>query len=324
MKVFIAIICSIMLLGCNSSAENKRYITESSGNINTISVVSDNMLWEGNVGSAIRSVFAAPSYGLPQDEPLFTIRQIPQQVFDGFATKNRLILKVSQSDSSSLNIYRNVYAKPQTVVDLRATSSQELITILNNNSEKIIDAFTKEEVKEKLRRINKSPLDVSEMEKALGFTIDIPSAYRIAKNTEDFFWVRKSLSNTKTMDLMFYEVPLETIRPGDSTIMDIIKMRDAVIRKNIPGPEPGASMTTEDAYVPSMFETIIDNKRTIETRGVWEVTGFFMAGPFLNYAIEDKINNRYLVAEGYVYAPSLEKRDLVFELEAIMKSIEIN
>lgn len=324
MKVLITFICSIALLGCNSSADNKRYITESSGNINTISVVSDNVIWEGSVGSAIRSIFAAPSQGLPQDEPLFTIRQIPQQVFNGFATKNRLILKVSQSDSSSLNIYKDVYAKPQTVVDLRAKTTEEIVDILKQNSEKIIDAFTKEEVKEKLRRINKSKLDVAEIEKALGFTIDIPSAYRIAKKTDDFFWVRKSLSNTKTMDLMFYEVPLETIRAGDSSIIDIIAMRDNVIKQNIPGPEPGVSMTTEDAYVPSMFETILNNKRAIETRGVWEINGFFMAGPFLNYAIEDKINNRYLVAEGYVYAPSLEKRDLVFELESIMKSININ
>ena len=48
-----------------------------------------------------------------------------------------------------------------------------------------------------------------------------------------------------------------------------------------------------------------------------------MAGPFLTYLIEDKINNRYLVADGYVYAPSLSKRDLVFELESIIKSIKI-
>ena len=48
-----------------------------------------------------------------------------------------------------------------------------------------------------------------------------------------------------------------------------------------------------------------------------------MGGPFVNYAIEDKVNNRYLVAEGYVYAPSLDKREYVFELEAIIKSIKI-
>ena len=56
---------------------------------------------------------------------------------------------------------------------------------------------------------------------------------------------------------------------------------------------------------------------------MWEIKGAYMGGPFVNYAIEDKINNRYLVAEGYVYAPSQDKRENIFELEAIIKSIKI-
>ena len=48
-----------------------------------------------------------------------------------------------------------------------------------------------------------------------------------------------------------------------------------------------------------------------------------MSGPFINYAIEDKVNNRYIIAEGYVFAPSIAKRDYVFELESIIKSIAI-
>ena len=49
----------------------------------------------------------------------------------------------------------------------------------------------------------------------------------------------------------------------------------------------------------------------------------FMSGPFINYAIEDKPNNRYVVLEGYVFAPSVEKRDHIFELEAILRSVKI-
>jgi hypothetical protein len=48
-----------------------------------------------------------------------------------------------------------------------------------------------------------------------------------------------------------------------------------------------------------------------------------MAGPFINYVIEDKLNNRLIVAEGFTFAPSIEKRDHVFELEAIIRSIKI-
>jgi hypothetical protein len=48
-----------------------------------------------------------------------------------------------------------------------------------------------------------------------------------------------------------------------------------------------------------------------------------MSGPFINYWIEDKANNRFLIAEGFVFAPSVEKRAYVFELEAIIQSISI-
>jgi hypothetical protein len=48
-----------------------------------------------------------------------------------------------------------------------------------------------------------------------------------------------------------------------------------------------------------------------------------MAGPFINYAIIDKKHNRILVLEGLCYAPSKEKRDLMHELESIIKSVAI-
>ncbi len=47
-----------------------------------------------------------------------------------------------------------------------------------------------------------------------------------------------------------------------------------------------------------------------------------MAGPFVNYVIDDIANNRQLVIEGFVLAPSVRKRDYMFELEAIIKSIK--
>ena len=130
--------------------------------------------------------------------------------------------------------------------------------------------FNEEEVNEKLRRVNKSLLKDGDMEADLNFKIDIPSAYRIAKSENGFYWLRKSLTNSMTMDFMFYEVPLNTIREGDSAIVDIVRMRDSIIKLNIPG-EDGIVMSTEDAYTPSLFTTEIDSTKAYETRGMWEI-----------------------------------------------------
>jgi hypothetical protein len=324
MRVFLALVISIFILSCSDKKKDKTiYLPASNGNLNNISVVVDNQLWDGAVGEAVRKNFAAPLEGLPQDEPIFAMRQIPPQVFDGFARRSRIILKIEKGElEPTTKVVNEAFAKPQTVIVVGGKTNAEIITQLTDNRRKIVDAFIKEEVKEKQRRINLSLLDDKQMEDALSFSVNIPSAYKIGKATNDFFWIRKSLSNTKTMDLMFYEVPLEAITENDSTIVAITQVRDEITKTQIPG-EDDIYMTVEDAYAPSLYKTIIDNKEAYEVRGVWEVKGQYMAGPFITYAIKDEVNQRYLIADGYVYAPSLKKREYVFELESIIKSIKI-
>ena len=325
MRALYSILFCVMLLSCGDKkdGDKKIYLPGSNGNLNNISVVVDNQLWEGNVGENIRNIFAAPLNGLPTPEPIFSMRQIPPQVFDGFARRSRIVLKIEKGNvETTTKIVNEAFAKPQTVAVVGGKTDKDIIAQLKENRDKIIDAFNKEEVKEKQRRIKLSLLADEAMENKLGFTINIPSAYRISKATDDFFWLRKNLSNSKTMEIMFYEVPIESFSRGDSTIVDIVKMRDHITKTKIPG-EDNIYMAVEDAYAPALFNKIIDNKPAYEVRGLWEMKGYTMAGPFITYAIEDKINNRYLIADGYVYAPSLEKRDYIFELEAIIKSITI-
>ncbi|WP_299127917.1 DUF4837 family protein [uncultured Winogradskyella sp.] len=322
--VYTLFICAL-LVACGEEKKEDRttYLPASNGNLNSISVVIDNQLWDGNVGETIRSVFAAPINGLPVDEPKFMIRQIPPQVFDGFATRSRIVLKIEKGDDASeTKVVKDAFAKPQTLAVIGGLTNDAIISQIKTIKVKIIDAFNKEEVKEKQRRISLSLLADEKMEKQLGFSIDIPSAYRISKAAEDFFWVRKNLSTSKTIELMFYEVPLNSISKGDSTIVDIINVRNNITKTKIPG-EDDIYMAVDDIYAPSMFKTIIDNKPAYEVRGLWRMQGYTMAGPFITYVIEDKVNERYLIADGYVYAPSLNKSEYVFELEAIIKSIKI-
>ena len=100
-------------------------------------------------------------------------------------------------------------------------------------------------------------------------------------------------------------------------------MRDSIGETYIPGPIDGSYMITEASYTPFQSPTVIDNKTTLETRSTWEVKNAFMAGPFINYVIEDLQNNRLVVAEGFTFAPSVDKRNHMFELEAIIRSIKI-
>ena len=311
----------IVLAGCKEGSKNERIISNSSGNLNNLTIVVDNLLWEDNVGEQIRTVFAAPLEGLPQDEPIVSLSQIPPSVFSGFATKSRIILKIEKGKPAGTAISEDLFAKPQTLVLVTGKTNQEIIDQIESNSKQIISVFKKEEIKEKLRRISLSLHDDSDLKKAFGISIKFPTAYSIAKKEDKFFWIRKDIP-TGTMDLMIYEVPLSTIKEGDSTITDIVRMRDSIGKTHIPGPVEGSYMITEESYAPYLFEINLDNKPTYETKGIWDVKNAFMAGPFINYAIKDLQNNRYLVVEGYVFSPSIEKRDHIFEMESIIKSIK--
>lgn len=312
----------ILLVSCNDSSKDQRIIPSSSGTINTLLVVTDNLLWDDSVGEAIRNTFAAPVPALNQEEPLFTLSQMPTQVFSGFATKSRIILKIEKGKPANTSIKEDAFAKPQTVVVVSGMTNQEIIDQITNNASKIISVFKKEEIKERQRQISKSLFDDKALETELGVSLNFPTAYRIAKQDGKFFWIRKDIA-TGTMDLMVYEVPLSNIKKGDSAVVDIVRMRDSIGEVHIEGPVEGSYLMTEEAFTPYISETILDNKSTYETKGLWDVKNAFMSGPFINYAIEDKVNKRYVVVEGYVFAPSVEKRDYIFELEAIIKSIKI-
>lgn len=323
MKHFlILLLISLTTLSCNDKTSNQRLVPASSGKINTLLVVVDNLLWEENVGESIRDVFAAQVQGLQNPEPLFTISQMPTMVFTGFATKNRIVLKIEKGKPAATSINQDVFSKPQTLVVVSGKTNQEIIDQIQANSEKIISAFKKEEIKEKQRLIAKSLFDTKAIQEELGVDIKFPTAYRIATQSDNFFWIRKD-TNTGNMDFMIYEVPLNSIHKGDSTVVDIIRMRDSIGKVHVQSSVEGAYMITEEAYAPYVHEVTINNKPTIETKGIWDMKNAFMSGPFINYAIEDKANNRYLVVEGYVFAPSVEKRDHIFELEAILKSVKI-
>lgn len=315
---------ALSLIGCNEeNSKNQRFVSESSGNINNISVVIDNLLWEDNVGEAIRNILAAPLEGLPQDEPIFSISQMPTQVFSGFTTKNRTVLKIEKGKQASTTIFKDVYAKPQTVIVVSGQTNAEIVEQLTTNAEKIVLAFKNTEIKEKQERIALSLFDDKPLKEELRISLKFPSVYRIAKKEDHFFWIRKDIK-TGTMDFLVYEAPLDAIRKGDSAVTDIVRLRDSIGKKHIEGRLEGSYMATESAYAPYIFETIIDNKPTFETKGIWDLKNDFMSGPFINYAIEDKVNNRYLIIEGYVFAPSVEKRDYIFELESIIRSLKIN
>ncbi len=326
--IIVTLVSFLLIVSCGDKSSNQKILLDSNkGTVNTVSVVLSNDMWEGGVGESVRSVLAQPVYGLPQEEPIFTINQIPPHVFSDFITRNRTILKIEVGKETGTKFVNNVYAKPQRVVVVSGKTKQDVINQLDENASKIVETFKGIEILEKQRITRKSLYNDKVIQENLGLSIQFPTAYRIGKTIgkkeDKFYWLKRDIP-TGYVNILLYELPNEALIRNDSMVSQIIKIRDSIGKKFIEGPVEGSYMATENAYTPFHSETIIDNKPTLETKGIWDVKNAFMSGPFINYAIEDKINKRWIVVEGFAFAPSVEKRNYIFELEAIIKSIKIN
>lgn len=323
MKRYLKALCLMLFLSaCEDSSSKKVYKPQSSGNINDISVVVDNDLWESSLGETIRSTVGAPLYGLPQDEPQFTLRQIPHSVFTGFVKNSRLVLKVNKGVESATKFYKSPYASPQMMVVVSGMTNQEISDQLQTNQDKIIKTFKAQELQEKQRRSKKTLFNSTAINKQFGIDIQFSSLYRIANQTDNFTWIRRDIK-TGTVNLLLYTLPYDDQLTKDSLAKRVLTVRDSIGKQYIEGPIEGSYMTTEKAYTPFFGDTKVSGLTSFETKSIWQVKGAFMSGPFINYWIEDKVNNRYLIAEGFVFAPSVRKRDYIFELEAIIQSIAI-
>ncbi len=318
----VALCAIVMLTSCGNSSETteKKVSTFSNGRMNTINVVMESDQWKGEVGDSLRGILTTPALGLPTDEPIFTISQFNAETFKGFQKEKRLLLEIIAADTSGITFETDVYAIPQTVVKVFGKNDAEIAALLGANEDRIVNALKAQELKERQRIISKNLQAVDSLKKTMGVSFKFPQAYRYAAKDPDFFWMTKDLKIGE-MNIMVYQVPLNTIDKDTNTIARIIRMRDSVGSRRIPV-DNGRFITQTD-FAPYLHKTMLDGKPTWETRGLWEVDGQSMGGPFVNYAIQDKARNRYVILEGFIHSPSLDKRDNMFELDAILKTAKL-
>jgi hypothetical protein len=322
-KNILIIALSFFIFSCNEkSKKDKRYLPSSGGTTNMLTIVSDDSLWNGEVGDATRAIFAAPVYGLPQEEPIFSLKQMKPKAFHDFVKKSRTFVELKKGAPKGIKFIKDIYASPQLGILVSGENNEELISVLKENTRLMIDKVKGVEVAHKVEEMAKNQLDTDEISDVFGIDLAVLFSYRIAKKTKDFVWFRKDIKNGD-MNLMIYEVPYGTIKKDSLTINNIVKLRDSIGKAHIPGPVKNSYMITEKAFSPYLGTTTIDGKTVLETRGVWDVKNDFMAGPFINYIIDDKNNNRQLILEGFTYAPQIAKRDYMFELESMIRSITI-
>lgn len=311
---------SLLFWSCIKKQDNST--DKTSGKINTISVIIEEQLWNGEVGDSIRNKLASPVIGLPQEEPLFTINQYSAKFLEGYMKDSRNILVIKRGKKNGFEIVKNESEKPQNVFNISGKTANVILEEIEKNAPAIIEKIRLTEIKENQRTIDTSLLNTRRIEQKFKIEMHIPTGYHYVLEKNKFLWLKKDITSGNT-SILIYEVPYTCLKKAPSVIHNIIKMRDSVGNLYIHGTSERTHMITEGSYAPYLFHTKLAGLETFETKGTWQLENDYMSGPFINYSVLDKKNNRILVLEGFCYAPSKEKRDLMFELEAIIKSVKI-
>jgi len=320
-----ALFATAMLISCKDG-KKVDYKPGSIGAVNSLAVVMDNELWRGKVGDKVRERFAETVVGLTWEEPLFSIEQMPTQVFSGSIRNRRNILYVQKDSVDVAHVKTNMYATPQKVGVIKGRTEDEIIEYLEANSDEFIDAFKDLELQVTQKNFLKSLNKETVLQEKFGISLNLPSIYRIDVQKDNFIWIERQIQKG-TASIIAYQMPGDYFKNDSTLVRDIVRMRDSIGATYIPGPDvPNKTtyMRTEPAFSPSVFPTQINGKEAIEVKGIWDIKNYPMAGPFLTYIIKDKENDRILVLEGFVFAPATNKRDDIFQLEAIMKTVRFS
>ncbi|MGF1559193.1 MAG: DUF4837 family protein [Flavobacteriaceae bacterium] len=314
---------SVIVISCKDGGKQS-YLPSSIGSINSITVVIDNDLWKGAVGDSVRQQFASPAIGLTWDEPLFTLNQLPEKVFTGSIRNSRTIIYIKKDTSNLAHIKQDMYATPQRVAVIKGATEEEIIANIKAKAPEIIKTFQQLELKETQDRFLKSLNKEKALTDKFNIRLNIPSVYKVGAQQDNFVWIDRQIPKGHA-NVIAYTMPGDSFSNDSTLVTDIVRMRDSIGAKYVPGDDvPGkvTHMRTEPAFAPSVFTTEIAGRKAYEVRGVWDVKNDFMAGPFLTYIIDDPKNNRKMILEGFTYAPATDKRDDMFQLEAIMKTVK--
>ena len=308
----------ILIISCKEQQTKSRYLPDSNANINHLTVVMPKKSWNGVLGNKTRSLLETPFEGLPFDEPQFTLNYIPPKVFTGFARNSRNILWFVKDSLAGFQLTEDLMAQPQVVAKVKGEDDEVQAYFLEDNIKLLKAVLTENERKEKLRRIKKSSTKDRHLHNRFKISLIYPTAYNTVKDTNNFIWIQKEIPKGH-MNLIAYSLSFEALR--GNVKKRIPEIRDSIGKTHIPGRLKGSYMITEKAYRPYFYKTQKGGRLTYLTKGTWEVANDFMAGPFINYMIKDTLRKRWMVIEGFVFAPASNKRDQIFELNTILDTV---
>ncbi len=329
-KIVLFFLLTILIAGC----EDRPVVKRSSGGICEVLVATDSeQQWNGRIGDTIRQYFAKYLPGLPMpEESFYDVHTLSATLFkDDFHKPHHNILIVN-IDTSVVSAYidskKNHWASPQQIIRFVCPSDTSFFRIFSQYYKSLSTLFRDTEKTRVVNMFSSNPSKsiIAKLKSNYGIEMLIPGGFTIAAETPDFIWIRQSVHRRKQdteTGFMIYTRPYTDTAAFEPD--NIIRTRDSITKKYIPGPSEGSYMATSTDVIPAEFvrTSRFPTGFAVETRGLWKVVNDFMGGPFISNTFVDTKRNKLVTAEGYLYNPNAEQRKFVLQIEALLNTIKI-
>lgn len=331
MKRFTFALCLIMslLTGCKKDSQGLSFLPVSSGRPYEMLLVIDRDLYQRPAGRAIHDVLTSDVPGLPQHEASFRISTCPMSGFDRTFKifRNIIVVDINPNmyTTTKFKFLRDLNASPQMIMTIQSPSEQEFSDYVYQHGQVILDFFVKAELNRDIKLLERNhEMNVAATAKEMfGCEVWVPTDLSTMKKGEDFFWASSPTSNQ--LNFCMYSYPY--VSSKIFTPEYFVHKRDSVMEKNIPGAMEGMHMATQQykgEYLIESQHIVVRHAFAQEVRGLWEITKDNMGGPYVSHVRVDTVNQRVIVAEGFVYLPNEpKKRNLVRKLEASLYTLQL-
>lgn len=322
---FLVLLACLLLLSCKDKTIRNPLAPGSVGTAWEVLVVMSKTHWDTPAGQSVFDLLNQDVPGLPQSEALFKISRCDDKEFTGILKPVRNILQIEISNKYSepkLHFYKDLWASNQYVLKVVAPDEELFVFFVEKNAELITGYFElaeRERALQYIRKTHSRPFS-ADVYQQFGFKILVPGLMKYKKQADDFFWASNA-QDKKRQDMVIYSYPYTDKHTFTADYLN--HKRDSVMKANIPGGPEGSFMSTQKS-VPPLYRGInVKGKYAAEIRGMWEIEGDVMGGPYVSLTRVDEMNQRVVTVEVFVYAPEDDKRNILRHNEAALYSLQL-
>ena len=365
-KFLTILLSVVVFCACSDSnpANRRASLPESLGGEYEIVVVVDDEPKDAPHVQALTEALTTGYPMLNQPEPWFVLSWIDVDDVNKFTRKNRNLILLANRDSygkvrqlareifgdeaiDQLEADPNRYSisgsdgwvAPQNIVYMADKDAGALAEKIRKNARKHLDYFEEREfariqtnlfkyreridLELKLKEEMDIKFSIPEVyEPAVLATENLEKTYK-ALNIDGFKWFyssgRHAFNNVSVWSTPYSDtVQLNSV--------EIIKMRDSVLKRFIPCEDEGSYMGTENRFrdlMPQSTTVTLNGNYAVRTIGYWRAIGGFQGGPFINYVVVDEKNGRLVFIDGSVAAKGQPKKKHIIRIKAILSTLQL-